>query len=79
MEKPVEYTAKADIWSLGVSLFEAATCETPYSDEKFDSPFAQLMALVKDPSPQLSEEVFSPACRSFVDAWYEGSESDLID
>lgn len=68
MDKPIEYTAKADVWSLGVTLFESATCEPLYAPQNYDSPFAQLMALISDPSPQLPA-TFSPPFCSFVDAW----------
>ena len=65
----MEYSTKADIWSLGVTLYEAATAQPLYSAKKFDSPFAQLMAIVHEPPPVLPD-TFSPPFREFVSQWY---------
>lgn len=64
------YSTKADVWSLGIMLIEAATGETVYNVVKFDSPFAQMMAIINDPPPRLPVEGFSPVFQSFVGKWY---------
>lgn len=70
MEQDTGYTAKADVWSLGVTLYESAMAEPLFSTTKYDGPFAQLMAVVNDPPPTLPEAEFSPDFRDFIQCWY---------
>lgn len=69
MEQETGYTAKADVWSLGVTLYESAMAEPLFGTTNYDSPFAQLMAVVNDPPPTLSEAEFSPDFRDFIQCW----------
>lgn len=59
------YTTSADIWSLGISLWEAAMGRYPFSADQYDSMFAQLNAIIHEDVPELSDK-FSPDCCAFV-------------
>ncbi|PJF18699.1 STE/STE7 protein kinase [Paramicrosporidium saccamoebae] len=69
IDVPKAYTTKADIWSLGVTLYEAATGDSLFCSKKFDGPFAQLMAILHDPPPNLPEGKFSEVCQDFLSIW----------
>ncbi|GFP92348.1 mitogen-activated protein kinase kinase 3 [Phtheirospermum japonicum] len=60
------YSYPADIWSLGLTLFECATGEFPYSAN--EGPVNLMLQILDDPSPSLPKEKFSPDFCSFVDA-----------
>ncbi|KAL3628821.1 Mitogen-activated protein kinase kinase 3 [Castilleja foliolosa] len=60
------YSYPADIWSLGLALFECATGEFPYSAN--EGPVNLMLQILDDPSPSLPKENFSPEFCSFVDA-----------
>lgn len=66
MDKSEGYSAKADVWSLGLTLVEAATGENIYGPVNFDSPFAQMMAIINDPAPRLPPDQFSPEFQHFI-------------
>ena len=51
------YTEKADIWSLGVILYELATLENPFSGE---NPLAIARKIVEEDYPPLNVKEFSP-------------------
>ena len=57
----------ADVWSLGISLWEAASGRYPFAA---DSVFAQLNAIVTAKVPPLPEGQFSVACQDFLQLWY---------
>ncbi|KAL6524464.1 Mitogen-activated protein kinase kinase 3 [Orobanche hederae] len=59
------YSYPADIWSLGLALFECATGEFPYSAN--EGPVNLMLQILDDPSPSLWNKNFSPEFCSFVD------------
>ncbi|KAJ8432150.1 hypothetical protein Cgig2_006852 [Carnegiea gigantea] len=60
------YSYPADIWSLGLALFECGTGEFPYTAN--DGPVTLMLQIVDDPSPSPSREKFSSEFCSFIDA-----------
>ncbi|KAF8566921.1 hypothetical protein P879_10733 [Paragonimus westermani] len=67
LETPV-YDVRADIWSLGISLYELATGSFPYKRTEIE--FAIMSKIISDPPPSLPHHIpFSPAFRHFVDCW----------
>ncbi|XP_033102578.1 dual specificity mitogen-activated protein kinase kinase 6-like [Anneissia japonica] len=59
------YDVKSDIWSLGITMIELATGVFPYA--KWQTPFAQLKQVVKEPSPKLPDGKFSDDLVQFID------------
>ncbi|KAJ4729285.1 Mitogen-activated protein kinase [Melia azedarach] len=60
------YSYPADIWSLGLALFECGTGEFPYIAN--EGPVNLMLQILEDPSPSPSKHDFSPEFCSFVDA-----------
>lgn len=60
------YSYPADIWSLGLALFECSTGEFPYTAN--EGPVNLMLQILEDPSPSLPKHMFSPEFRSFIDA-----------
>ncbi|KAL2929314.1 Mitogen-activated protein kinase kinase 3 [Bienertia sinuspersici] len=60
------YSYPADIWSLGLALFECGTGEFPYI--AYDGPVNLMLQILDDPSPSPSKEKFSSEFCSFIDA-----------
>ncbi|XP_078438647.1 mitogen-activated protein kinase kinase 3 isoform X2 [Wolffia australiana] len=60
------YSYPADIWSLGISLFECGTGEFPYSAS--EGPVNLMLQILYDPSPTPPKNSISPEFRSFIDA-----------
>ncbi|KAF9625680.1 hypothetical protein IFM89_025465 [Coptis chinensis] len=60
------YSYPADIWSLGLALFECGTGEFPYTAN--DGPVNLMLQILYDPSPSPSDKSFSPEFCSFIDA-----------
>ncbi|EPS68103.1 hypothetical protein M569_06666 [Genlisea aurea] len=63
------YSYPADVWSLGLAIFECATGEFPYSAN--EGPVNLMLQILDDPSPSLSKQKFSPELCSFVDMCLE--------
>eukprot|EP00252_Welwitschia_mirabilis_P014603 TRINITY_DN3208_c0_g1_i2.p1 TRINITY_DN3208_c0_g1~~TRINITY_DN3208_c0_g1_i2.p1 ORF type:complete len:436 (+),score=77.29 TRINITY_DN3208_c0_g1_i2:625-1932(+) len=59
------YSYPADIWSLGLSIFECGTGEFPYSANK--GPLNLMLQVIYEPSPSPSREDYSEEFCSFVD------------
>ncbi|GAA6014986.1 hypothetical protein JCM11491_002383 [Sporobolomyces phaffii] len=59
------YTASSDVWSLGLSIIEAAIGHYPYSPSTYQNVFAQLTAIVHGDPPALPP-VYSETARDFV-------------
>uniref|UniRef100_A0A0D6R9W7 mitogen-activated protein kinase kinase n=1 Tax=Araucaria cunninghamii TaxID=56994 RepID=A0A0D6R9W7_ARACU len=60
------YSYPADIWSLGLSIFECGTGQFPYSASK--GPINLMLEVRDDPSPSPPRDRFSEEFCSFVDA-----------
>ncbi|XP_057983671.1 mitogen-activated protein kinase kinase 3 [Malania oleifera] len=60
------YSYPADIWSLGLALFECGTGEFPYAAN--EGPVNLMLQILDDPSPSPSKDMFSPEFCSFIDA-----------
>jgi mitogen-activated protein kinase kinase len=65
MGAATSYTASSDVWSLGLSIIEAAIGHYPYPPETYSNVFAQLTAIVHGDPPALPE-VYSETAREFV-------------
>uniref|UniRef100_A0A7N0TNF0 mitogen-activated protein kinase kinase n=1 Tax=Kalanchoe fedtschenkoi TaxID=63787 RepID=A0A7N0TNF0_KALFE len=59
------YSYPADIWSLGLALFECGTGEFPYTAN--DGPVNLMLQILDDPSPSPPKDKFSPEFCSFID------------
>lgn len=59
------YTASSDVWSLGLSIIEAAIGHYPYPPETYSNVFAQLTAIVHGDPPSLPDR-YSETARDFV-------------
>ncbi|KWU42012.1 MAP kinase, partial [Rhodotorula sp. JG-1b] len=62
---PTSYTASSDVWSLGLSVIEAACGHYPYPPETYQNVFAQLTAIVHGDPPALPDS-YSPTAQDFV-------------
>ncbi|CAN6574999.1 unnamed protein product [Malus baccata var. baccata] len=60
------YSYPADIWSLGLALFECGTGEFPYTAT--EGPVNLMLQILDDPSPTPSKHKFSPEFCSFIEA-----------
>ncbi|GAA5821569.1 hypothetical protein JCM3770_006828 [Rhodotorula araucariae] len=63
----VSYSAASDVWSLGLSVIEAAVGTYPYPPETYTNVFAQLTAIVHGDPPTLPAR-YSRAAHEFVAA-----------
>ncbi|KAJ6799364.1 mitogen-activated protein kinase kinase 3 isoform X4 [Iris pallida] len=59
------YSYPADIWSLGLAIFECGTGKFPYTAH--DGPANLMLQILYDPSPTPPREMFSPEFCSFID------------
>lgn len=66
MGAATSYTASSDVWSLGLSIIEAAIGHYPYPPETYSNVFAQLTAIVHGDPPTLPRS-YSDTARDFVD------------
>ncbi|KAL8110061.1 hypothetical protein AgCh_025970 [Apium graveolens] len=60
------YSYPADIWSLGLALFECGTGEFPYTAT--EGPVNLMLQILEDPSPSPPNDIFTPEFCSFIDA-----------
>ena len=60
------YTVSTDVWSLGMTLWEAAMGYYPFANQRYESMFAQLNAIVNDSVAPLDSQRFSSTCQDFV-------------
>ncbi|XP_027126229.1 mitogen-activated protein kinase kinase 3 [Coffea eugenioides] len=63
------YSYPADIWSLGLAVFECGTGEFPYTAN--EGPVNLMLQILDDPSPSPRKQDFSPEFCSFIDACLE--------
>ncbi|KAJ2785521.1 MAP kinase kinase Wis1 [Coemansia javaensis] len=64
---PDGYTIQSDVWSLGLTIIEAATGRFPYEAAGFTNVFDQINAIVNGASPSLPEDRHSSAACDFID------------
>lgn len=57
------YNTKADIWSLGITMYEIATGNPPYSDQEA---FRAIMLIPRQKPARLEGSTYSPALKEFV-------------
>lgn len=62
----VSYSAASDVWSLGLTIIEAAVGHYPYPPETYQNVFAQLTAIVHGEAPTLPES-YSAKAHEFVE------------
>ncbi|KAI8924403.1 kinase-like domain-containing protein [Entophlyctis helioformis] len=60
------YTARSDVWSVGISVVEMGIGFYPFPGDQYDSVFAQLNAIVSAEPPNLPADQFSAEARHFV-------------
>jgi mitogen-activated protein kinase kinase 7 len=63
---PIGYDVRADVWSLGISLYELAVGSSPYNARDFSCEFDLLTHIVQAPPPLLDINKFSPNFYDFV-------------
>ncbi|KAL5034206.1 hypothetical protein BDV3_003777 [Batrachochytrium dendrobatidis] len=61
-----KYSARSDVWSVGITIVELGVGAYPFPWDKFDSVFAQLSAIVSSDAPTLPVESFSEDARNFI-------------
>lgn len=59
------YSFPADIWSLGLAIFECGTGKFPYASN--DGPANLMLQILYDPTPTPPRDLFSPEFCSFID------------
>ncbi|PIA15493.1 MAP kinase [Coemansia reversa NRRL 1564] len=63
---PEGYTIQSDVWSLGLTIIEAATGRFPYENIGFTNVFDQINAIVNGDTPKLPSSRYSEAACDFV-------------
>ncbi|KAJ2801978.1 MAP kinase kinase Wis1 [Coemansia guatemalensis] len=63
---PEGYTIQSDVWSLGLTIIEAATGRFPYENIGFTNVFDQINAIVNGDPPKLPSSRYSEAACDFV-------------
>ena len=64
----IRYTHKVDIWSLGITLYEAAVGTKPYRDEI--APMMMICQIQRQKPAQLpKDQSFSQEFSDFLDKW----------
>lgn len=59
----LSYNYKADIWSLGITIYEIATGNPPYADQE---PMRAIFLIPRNTAPQLEGTTFSMPMKEFV-------------
>ncbi|XP_048328210.2 mitogen-activated protein kinase kinase 3 [Ziziphus jujuba] len=68
------YSYPADIWSLGLALFECGTGEFPYTAS--EGPVNLMLQILDDPSPSPSKHNFSSEFCSFIETCLQKNPDD---
>ncbi|BGP55901.1 MAP kinase kinase Wis1 [Rhodotorula sphaerocarpa] len=75
---PMSYTASSDVWSLGLSVIEAACGHYPYPPETYQNVFAQLTAIVHGDPPALPDQ-YSPTAQDFAHPFLRDDPTTNVD
>ncbi len=64
---------RSDVWTLGSLVYLMVKGHAVYPRERYGGMYQLVVACSTGTPPELSLLDFSPACRDFVQQWYDGT------